>query len=1159
MLLRKIFSRDIDRTINPAVVVNERDKKTIQTEIEEYVFTSDLIDNLYKFLDAVFNKRDGKTAIWINGFYGSGKSHFIKYIHYCLNLETSDEAFKHFINNAKDLAEDFSESTPSNIKQLQKMVQSSNIDDIMFNIDTVAGQREDKEKITIILLNCFNQFRGYNGKNIQVARLIEKHLDKSGKFEEFKTKMNAIEGYNWERDASTIIALKLNSVLNVVSKLDSSIDIESLRKKIINPDDISIGGDLIPELVEYINDKPEDYRLIFLIDEVSQYIGSDTNLLLNLQTIIEEVGAQCANKIWIGTTAQQTLDQVVGNTEITGEDFGKILGRFETRISLQSQDAAYITKKRILDKDSNGIGELKPFYDKNKDAIMNQFHFSHDLYKGFENYDDFLLSYPFIPYQFRLISDVFDSFSKLEYVDKGVRNSERSVLGITHYTIGKQGDNTVGYFIPFDAFFNEQFRKNLTNTAIQIIDRAMALNFVKKGDFAKRVVFTLFMISNLSDEKKVIFPTNLDNLTILLMDKPDINRLDLQNKVQKVLDELIKKNIIREEQQQYYFFKEDEIDVANLVQNTVINSDDRLSALEKKIFSDMLGLQRKVSWGNNAFNLAISFDDKHIYTNGDINVKFSFFNREEINTRALGMSKYDMVFCLNVPLDKHDNLLNEFSLYVKTAKFIRQNSDSAIGTRKKTIDEFSFRNITKLDELKIQFENIFKDTPVISMQSVIDSKGITSSSPKLRYLEALKIHFENVYKKHGLSSKYAISNEQLKKSASDKQTTISTDLSPAEEELDNWINRSGRSITLDEVIKHFKIPPFGWKDLSTMDMLVRIAKKNKKQFERSNEKINLIDFYQFGIKSTERAVIVIKSPVNVSIQLIEKAKKDFKEIFNQTLSSNTEVNTVFDEAVELIKLKINQFKPYAKSLAGQHFVKHLINYIDELTELGGTRDTIRFFEKLEEDKKELMQLRDTCEELKEFADTQISNYKSIRSFCSENEQNFSNLGQSGSDKANTLIDYFHHDDTPSGRFPQMKKIYQELIVEIRDLTEKFREDAKSTYNKIYIIIESAANSAGISENERSQLYTSQNEKIKNLNSENNISKLELAIEKANSFKGDCLKAIGDKTGKKSVTFKLSDNGLPSQIENENDLTNFLNQLKNKLQIELNNGTTIIIE
>ena len=56
--------------------------------------------------------------------------------------------------------------------------------------------------------------------------------------------------YNWDKDAATLASLKLNDILNVVESLDSSIDRDSLKQKIQNPDDITIKGDLIPEFIE---------------------------------------------------------------------------------------------------------------------------------------------------------------------------------------------------------------------------------------------------------------------------------------------------------------------------------------------------------------------------------------------------------------------------------------------------------------------------------------------------------------------------------------------------------------------------------------------------------------------------------------------------------------------------------------------------------------------------------------------------------------------------------------------------------------------------------------------------------------------------------------------------------------------------------------------
>ena len=89
MKLGEIYERGLDRKINPAIVVSENDKETIETEIGEYIFTPELIESLFLLLDTLANKRIGKSGIWISGYYGSGKSHFIKYAHYCLDEELS--------------------------------------------------------------------------------------------------------------------------------------------------------------------------------------------------------------------------------------------------------------------------------------------------------------------------------------------------------------------------------------------------------------------------------------------------------------------------------------------------------------------------------------------------------------------------------------------------------------------------------------------------------------------------------------------------------------------------------------------------------------------------------------------------------------------------------------------------------------------------------------------------------------------------------------------------------------------------------------------------------------------------------------------------------------------------------------------------------------
>ena len=173
MQLSTIFERKIDRIINSAVVVSNQKADTVKAEISEYVFTSDLIEKLYSFLETVVNKKEGKTGVWINGYYGSGKSHFIKYAHYCLDSATSEKAFEHYLLNVQRHQEekDLSEVTISNVMQLKRKIEQTQIDNIIFNVEDETDDGSG-ERLTRIFLSMLNRFRGYNSSDIPLAILF---------------------------------------------------------------------------------------------------------------------------------------------------------------------------------------------------------------------------------------------------------------------------------------------------------------------------------------------------------------------------------------------------------------------------------------------------------------------------------------------------------------------------------------------------------------------------------------------------------------------------------------------------------------------------------------------------------------------------------------------------------------------------------------------------------------------------------------------------------------------------------------------------------------------------------------------------------------------------------------------------------------------------
>lgn len=127
--------------------------------------------------------------------------------------------------------------------------------------------------------------------------------------------------------------------------------------------DVASFADMVKQ---YINKKGNNHHVVFLVDEIGQYIGDDSKLMLNLQTVTEDLGSACEGKAWVVVTSQQDIDSI---TKTKGSDFSKIQGRFDTRLSLSSANVDEVIRKRILEKTESGSQTLRPLYDE-KDTII---------------------------------------------------------------------------------------------------------------------------------------------------------------------------------------------------------------------------------------------------------------------------------------------------------------------------------------------------------------------------------------------------------------------------------------------------------------------------------------------------------------------------------------------------------------------------------------------------------------------------------------------------------------------------------------------------------------------------------------------------------------------------------------------------------------------
>jgi hypothetical protein len=1167
MNIQHLYEKDITRRINPAVVVSEMESYFVDQEIREYVFTDGITKNIYKFLKAFTEKKEGKTGVWVSGYYGSGKSHFIKYLFYCLDHKYRESAFKNFLMAAKEM-DPLDEPNESQVAMLKKSLDKLTIDEIIFNIDKYSDQDDLKDRITRVLLNRLNVFRGYNDANIALALYLEKPLDKKGDFAAFKEAIQSFFSEKWEGNQNRFVKRYLDKVITIAQQFDANIDKDALKSAILDTNPSYTIDFLITELQEFLADKGDEYRLIFMIDEVSQYIGSNTSLLLNLQTIVEEIGSMIGHKVWIVCTAQQDLSNLIDNTDNKTEDFGKILGRFETMISLQSQDAAFITKKRVLEKTADGARVLNDYYKANKGAIENQFVFDHDLYTNFTSKEDFTLTYPFVPYQFRLISDVFESFSNVGYVGEGVKNTERAILGITHFTANLCKEQKTGYFVPFDLFFNEQLQKNLTHLARSIVDRAYQVQEVKADAFNRRVVDTLFMISNLGESHRVNFPAKVENLALLLMESADTPKLDMQNRIQKVLDILVSKNIVQVSEGTYRFLKEDEIEVANLIKSTSVNNDETLGYLNKEVIEKVIRISPNISQNGRNFRMAIQVDEKEIGAKGDFNVKFSLFDHTDLVNLAHNTPSNDLVICIHEWLAQDTDLRGKIKDYTRTQKYIRDNSSSATGTRKETLNGFKVTNDSLLKEINLRFEKKFLATAIISNNRVIRADELTGATPIARFEDMVKRHMGEVYRKQGLSGTYAITNADLLAHAKSRQAVAITTLSPAEEEVNSRITLEGAAPVVSDIVRIFERPPFGWKDIATLDILLNLARKGYRRFEWRNEEVDLPAFADKALNSRERDALTIHQE-KVHSQADTDAFIDAVNnvIFAETLVPDTRD---FKEAVETFRTKlepklkeINQLK---EAYEAYPFATHLRDFHKQLAELFQYRNPEQINEQVIGQKNVLKQARDTFMQLREFVEHNSTAYIQIYEFAQQNKNNFGQLDDVTIVQANQLTEYLKTDTEPWDKFPQMKRAYRAVSEAIQARKDTLKTEVLGTYETIFLEIEARKQELGIRD---AHLTTDATYLLPKIRKEEQITQLEIYQLKANDFRADNFKALEDYKAKEeakntgqtyvaSIDVSLAAEMPPTTIETPEQLDDYIKKLRDRLMVKLARNKKIFL-
>ncbi len=970
MKLAKMFYKEVDRDIKGVIKIGQDDDANVYQELEEYVVTRELDRHFSAFFDAYregINTYTDKMGVWISGFFGSGKSHLLKILSYL--LENKEVMGKNAISYFDGKIED------ATVLADMKAAGDVRADVVLFNIDSKSDSvsKTNKESIVKVFNKVFNEMQGFCGSLPWLADL-EAQMVKEGTYEDFKARYEELSGDSWT-DAREDFYFEEDNIVKALADTTKR-SIEAARNWYNRAEDnYSLSIEKFANKVkEYIEAKGKGHHVIFLVDEMGQYIGDDVGLMLNLQTVVEDLGTYCGGRAWVIVTSQQDIDTV---TKVRGNDFSKIQGRFNTRLSLSSANVDEVIKRRILYKNETAEETLKLYYMDKEAILKNLITFSQDTpeMKTFKTPDDFIEVYPFIPYQFRLLQSVFTAVREHGASGKHLSEGERSLLSAFQEAAIRYKDEEVGALVPFSAFYEtiETFLDHNIKTVFMHAEDSDRLN---SRDI--EVLKVLFLIKWVKE-----MPKNMENIATLMVSHIDEDKIALKKDIEGSLDRLVKEMLIQKNGNEYIFLTHEEQDVNKEIQNISIDISEIILKIGEEIYTGIYSEKKFRYSARYHFDFNKAIDDKLISSQKhDIGVKIitPYFDMGvELTDHELRMmSTKENNLIIKLPPDP--TFLEEMENILKIQTYLTR---KAAPIQTGEIEEIKIRKSQEVAQRKDRVESLLKEAlKEADLYANAQKIDVRSKHPIERINSGLGILVNGIYDKLNYITDFIESPKELHdiQFADETQIDIFGDEEApnklAIEELLHYIERNTQRhipVTMKTLLETYTKPPYGWLPDDIRGLVVTLFKAQGINIQLGSDHLNAFDrnLIQYMTKRDYVDRLLIKKRIKTPEKYLNNARNLIKEVFNYASAPGDEDGLMirFKELSnsELSKIRELLVRYEDKTYPGKGVLdrgKELFNGILQIN------DAISFFEKLYEVKEELLDYEEEVFDIKKFFENQ---------------------------------------------------------------------------------------------------------------------------------------------------------------------------------------------
>ena len=966
MRIQSMFKDDINRKINGVVKVDQDESSVLVQELNEYVITRELKKHFITFFNHYiesFNETTADIGVWISGFFGSGKSHFLKMLSYLLeNKEVQG------VKTVERFRAKFADD-PATFMLIDRATKGRT-DTILFNIDIEGSINKDKTAVLRVFAKMFYNYLGFYGENLKVAKL-EQFIAKKGKTEEFRRVFEEKNGASWleSRDAYAFfeddIVATLQDVLGMSEQAASNWfnGTETVETSI---------AQLVSEIKEYVDTQPRDFRLLFMIDEVGQYVGGDTDLLINLQSLVEKIGSECGFKVWVVCTGQEAIDEIIKARE---NEFSRIQARFKTRLSLSSSSADEVIQKRILLKTDEAEHDLEQVYAANDSVLRNLFSFTDAILdiKGYTGAGEFAKNFPFVPYQFILMQKVFAEIRKHGNSGKHLSGGERSMLSGFQEAAQKIEDRDEYALAPFYLFY-DTVHTFLDSSIRRVIERceraAIDGNGIEPQDVD--VLKLLYLVRYVDDVK-----ANLDNIVILMADDIRLDKITMREQVRGSLDRLMSQNYIGRSGDTYNFLTDEEQDIQREIKNTPVATADIVGRIAQMIFADIY-TTKKFRYGKYDFAFDQMVDGQAVgaLTGGMmlrvLTVATDPTEKSELRLMVESAGRAIVVLAENPYYESLESAM-------KIRKYVKQRNVAQLPKSVQDIirdqqDEAGKYELTAAENLK---------KAIAEAEFYVDGEHIEikGGDAKSKIDQALEYLVAHVYSDLGLITKFAETDADIYKILHGEEiclpgTEPNRDAAAkVEKYLEIQFNQN-LPTTMSDLQDRFQKKPYGWREIDIAAVVAMLIYDQKVTIKYGGATIQPSDpkLPDMLRKKSEIGKTSISKRQVVSIQKIREVRDFLRDFFDE-MDVPEDEDGLIAHIVEKFNGELDHYTKLDARYDGHKYpdqgkVKQAIALVKDI--LSQQKDNTALIQRVIDREDTLYDMRDELQEVEEFFKTRVT-------------------------------------------------------------------------------------------------------------------------------------------------------------------------------------------